>query len=195
MDYGDHHIGDRLAGSRDSETGEIMASAMPHHSIFHMDRSGADKTDFYDPGDPGGPGSAPQVMAYWSMRGRYPDAGVFPVATGVAGSPPSPAEQHLIDNGIKYTQKGGLTINVHVKGRVLQIVIHDTGIGIPKEEQERLFKELFHRGRSAQKTNVSGRGIGLYVSHYIIKAHGGRIRIQSEGRNKGSTFMVELPLV
>ena len=89
----------------------------------------------------------------------------------------------------------GLTISVQVKGRRLQIAIRDTGIGIPKEEQERIFKKLLHRGGSAQKANVSGRSIGLYVSYYIIKAHGGRIGIQSEDRNKGSTFIVELPFV
>ena len=76
----------------------------------------------------------------------------------------------------------------------LKIVITDTGIGMEKEEIAGLFEKTFERGERAKKIYTTGRGIGLYISNQIIKANGGRLWAESEGRGKGSTFFIELPI-
>ncbi len=100
---------------------------------------------------------------------------------------------NIIDNGIKYTSKGGVVVKVKSKGSKLLIIIKDTGIGIPKEALSALFGKLFERGEKAEKLYTTGRGIGLFISTQIIKAHKGKIWAESEGEGKGSTFYVELP--
>ena len=63
--------------------------------------------------------------------------------------------------------------------------IQDTGIGLEPNELKHLFADVFERGEEAKKTFPAGRGIGLYVTNSIIKAHEGRIWAESDGRNKG----------
>ncbi len=100
---------------------------------------------------------------------------------------------NVIDNSIKYTPKGSVTINVGHNG-MLNIVVTDTGIGITKDRIENLFNSMFERGEAAKKASTVGSGIGLYLAYQIIKSHKGTIRVQSEGEGKGSTFYIELPL-
>lgn len=69
--------------------------------------------------------------------------------------------------------------------------ISDEGIGIPKEEQERVF-EKFYRGRSEQVTRVRGTGLGLSISKHLVEAHGGRIWLESQA-GQGSTFFFSIP--
>ena len=76
----------------------------------------------------------------------------------------------------------------------LQIIVKDTGLGIPKEKIQDLFKRTFERDEDAKKVYGTGRGIGVYVTGHIIKAHKGRIWAESEGKGKGSTFFIELPV-
>lgn len=99
---------------------------------------------------------------------------------------------NLIDNAAKYTQKGGVRITVLDVGKI-EIRIRDTGIGIAKEEIPKLFGRTFERGKEAKKVFTTGRGIGLYITGEIIKAHNGRIWVESDGLGMGSTFHVELP--
>jgi len=101
---------------------------------------------------------------------------------------------NVVDNGIKYTNKGGVAIKLETKGSKLRIIVKDTGAGISKEDQKTLFAKLFERGKEAKKLHGTGRGIGLYIAFHIIKAHKGKIWAESEGRNKGSVFYVELPI-
>lgn len=101
---------------------------------------------------------------------------------------------NVVDNGIKYTQQGGVTIKLNIKDHKLTIIIKDTGIGIPKEEINTLFEKTFERGKEAAKFWGLGKGIGLFLTNQIIKAHNGRIWAESEGKDKGSTFYVELPI-
>ena len=101
---------------------------------------------------------------------------------------------NIIDNGIKYTEKGGIIISLEMKNKKLKIIIKDTGIGIDKKEMNSLFKKTFERSKGAQKLYTLGRGIGLYISSSIIKAHNGKIWVESSGENFGSTFYIELPV-
>jgi len=100
---------------------------------------------------------------------------------------------NVIDNSIKYTPNGGVTINVKTENNKIRIEIKDTGIGIPAEKLKTLFDTAFERGDQAKKTFVAGFGVGLYLSSQIVKAHNGKIWVESEGEGKGSVFFVELP--
>ena len=101
---------------------------------------------------------------------------------------------NIVDNAIKYTRKGGITINIKKTDSKVQITVKDTGVGIPKEQQKGLFNKLFVRGKEATKLHGTGRGIGLYIAYHIIKAHNGKIWVESEGKGKGTIFFIELPI-
>ena len=77
----------------------------------------------------------------------------------------------------------------------IKIIVQDTGVGIPEEELESLFTKTFERGEEAKKLWGPGKGIGLFLTYQIIRAHQGKLWAESQGRNKGSTFYVELPMV
>ena len=106
---------------------------------------------------------------------------------------------NLIDNAVKYTSEGSITVSGSVarhpieKNKILRIIIRDTGIGIPPSELPKMFERYFQRGETAEKMYTTGRGIGLVLSKNIIKAHNGSITVESAGIGKGSTFIVELP--
>lgn len=103
---------------------------------------------------------------------------------------------NIIDNAVKYTQKGGVIISLKVKSfkKIILIRIKDTGVGIPKENQKELFNKLFERGEGAMKMFATGKGIGLWIAFKIIESHKGKIWAESEGTGKGSVFFVELPI-
>ena len=101
---------------------------------------------------------------------------------------------NIIDNGIKYTNKGGITIKIKTIDSNIRFAIKDTGTGIAQKDLKFLFDKLFERGEKADKFYATGRGIGLFISTLIIEAHKGRIWAESEGKNKGSTFYIELPI-
>jgi len=101
---------------------------------------------------------------------------------------------NIVDNGIKYTPKGGVIVKCQPSDNKLQIIVRDTGMGIPKEELKTLFTRTFERSKEAKKVYGTGRGIGLFIASHIIKAHKGKIWAESEGVGKGSTFYVELPV-
>jgi signal transduction histidine kinase len=103
----------------------------------------------------------------------------------------------LIDNAIHYTRKGGVTIKTQIlnlKGQKwVEIRIKDTGIGITKTELPHLFKK-FSRGRGGKSLNVNSSGLGLFIVSHIIKAHHGTIKALSKGKDKGTTFVIRLPV-
>ena len=101
---------------------------------------------------------------------------------------------NIVDNGIKYTYKGGVTIKARSSDHKLLIEISDTGIGFIAEELKGLFSRTFERGEEAKKVFSTGKGIGLYIAHKIIDAHKGKVWVESKGKGKGSTFFVELPI-
>ncbi len=107
----------------------------------------------------------------------------------------------VIENAVMYNrEQGSITITgapaihpIEKNIRVFRITVADTGIGIPKEEIPRLFSQYFQRGEEAMQIYATGRGLALAVACNIIKAHNGRIWAESEGKNKGTTFIIELP--
>jgi two-component system sensor histidine kinase SenX3 len=70
--------------------------------------------------------------------------------------------------------------------------VRDQGIGIPREEQARVF-ERFHRVDTRLSRATQGVGLGLYITQVIVEAHGGTIWVESEGDGRGSTFCIRLP--
>ncbi|GKX30524.1 two-component sensor histidine kinase [Vallitalea longa] len=96
---------------------------------------------------------------------------------------------NLLENGVKYTREGG-SINIAMEKleTSIKIVIKDTGIGIPKKEQFKVFNR-FYRGESSEVQKKEGSGVGLYLTKRIIEDQGGTIAVRStEGR--GTTFTV-----
>lgn len=101
--------------------------------------------------------------------------------------------QNLLDNAVKYTSEGGkVTITVKFGKMEAELVIEDTGMGIPKEHQERLFTKFF-RSNNAVKAQTEGTGLGLFIAKNIIEKHNGKIWFVSE-EGKGTTFHVTIPL-
>jgi len=101
--------------------------------------------------------------------------------------------ENLIDNSMKYTPKGEVALSLsfdHAKNKIV-FVIKDTGIGIAPEILPHLFIK-WSRANNANKTNIKGTGLGLFVAKEIITAHHGTIRAESEGEGKGSSFIVEM---
>lgn len=101
---------------------------------------------------------------------------------------------NLINNGIKYNHRGGVvTIAARRLGgdKEIEVVVHDTGIGIPPEEQSHIF-ERFYRGKKAQTLNQTGAGLGLYLTRKIIEQHHGRIWLESAPQ-KGTSFHFVIP--
>ncbi len=100
---------------------------------------------------------------------------------------------NLLDNAIKYTATGGIEVRLMKDtdtGKTL-ITITDTGMGLSQDTISNLFQK-FSRAKEVQKVYTDGSGIGLYIAQEIVKAHHGRIWIESEGEGKGSKFLVEL---
>ncbi len=99
---------------------------------------------------------------------------------------------NLIDNAIKYTEQGKIRVSVHAEDGRLSVAVKDTGIGLSKEEQQKLFKG-FQRGLSGIELNKDGSGLGLFIVKNIVEAHGGGVFVDSEGKGKGSTFGFWIP--
>jgi signal transduction histidine kinase len=78
------------------------------------------------------------------------------------------------------------------KSSVYRLEIEDTGVGLSSEDKSKLFKSG-GRGEDSLKINVNSTGYGLVFVKGVVNAHGGRVWAESEGRGKGSTFVIELP--
>jgi len=102
---------------------------------------------------------------------------------------------NLLSNAAKYTEPGGrIRLHLSARGDQVFVSVSDTGIGIPREQQERVF-ELFSQVRDHQRHAEGGLGIGLSLVHSLVRMHGGSVTVESEGPGKGSTFCVRLPRV
>lgn len=101
--------------------------------------------------------------------------------------------QNLIDNAIKYTQSGGeITIKAEKKNDAIEISVTDTGIGISKRDQDKVF-EKFMRTEKAKNKEAFGTGLGLYIAKSFVEGQNGKIWFESE-ENKGSTFHFTIPI-
>ena len=103
---------------------------------------------------------------------------------------------NLLDNAVKYTPEHG-TITVGVRPHpgdsgTIEVFVRDTGVGIPPEDQSRLF-ERFYRVDKARSRELGGTGLGLAIVKHLVRAHGGEVWVESE-LNRGSTFSFTLPL-
>jgi signal transduction histidine kinase len=104
---------------------------------------------------------------------------------------------NLLNNAVKFTPRGGrITVETAVDQINLSIRFSDTGIGMLPEEVARVF-DAFSQGTHAEGENrvrFGGLGLGLAISEKLVEFHSGKIFARSEGRDKGTTFVVELPL-
>ncbi|KKT09158.1 MAG: Histidine kinase, partial [Candidatus Nomurabacteria bacterium GW2011_GWB1_43_20] len=100
---------------------------------------------------------------------------------------------NLIDNSIKYTPKGNVSVLLKKShdGKKIIFNVFDTGIGMSENTLGKIFKK-FSRADGVSKVYTEGTGLGLYVAAEIIKKHEGRIWAESEGEGHGSSFFVEL---
>ncbi|HEY3324498.1 MAG TPA: HAMP domain-containing sensor histidine kinase [Planctomycetota bacterium] len=100
---------------------------------------------------------------------------------------------NLVSNAVKYTPAGGqASMRASRDGANVVLEFSDTGIGIPKSEQERLFTEFF-RATNAKLVAVHGTGLGLAIVKRVVEAHGGTLRFSSE-EGRGTSFWISLPL-
>jgi signal transduction histidine kinase len=98
---------------------------------------------------------------------------------------------NFTDNALYYTPTGGkITIELRDKGKSIEFTVKDTGIGVPKNEQHKLFAK-FYRAENARKARPDGTGLGLFMAQKVIIAQGGSIIFNSK-EGKGSTFGFEL---
>jgi len=105
---------------------------------------------------------------------------------------------NLLSNAIKNTPpKGMISINCLTKDNNIEISIRDTGIGLTKEEMDKIFTrfgKIERYGNGLEYVDIQGTGLGLYISKEIIDLHEGQIWAESKGRDKGSIFTITLPL-
>lgn len=99
---------------------------------------------------------------------------------------------NLIDNGLKYTEKGSLMITLQKASNIVTLSVKDTGVGMTPEIAHGLFQK-FTRGKDSFKTNAQGLGLGLFIAKKIVDDHQGKLWAESGGEGKGSIFIMEFP--
>ena len=100
---------------------------------------------------------------------------------------------NLLDNAVKYTPAGGeISIALGSQNGAAHMVVTDTGIGIPAEDQSRIF-DRFYRVDKARSRALGGAGLGLSIARWIVEGHGGSLSVESMV-GRGSSFTAELPL-
>jgi PAS domain S-box-containing protein len=101
---------------------------------------------------------------------------------------------NVIGNAVKFTEKGGITLDAERVDEHILIRVHDTGLGIPPEKLEKVF-EAFSQVDNTTTRKAGGTGLGLPISRRLIELHGGRLWAESTGvAGEGSTFVIELPI-
>ncbi len=101
---------------------------------------------------------------------------------------------NLIGNALRYSSSGApFTIRMRNQGKYCEIEFADSGIGLRQKDLKKIFRK-FYRVQNRETQNIEGAGLGLFISREILKNHKGKIEVFSEGKGKGSTFKVYLPL-
>lgn len=105
----------------------------------------------------------------------------------------SEAFKNVISNAIKYTKDGGkIELSCKQKDQVAEFAVKDNGVGIPKDQQKRIYEKFF-RADNIIRMQTEGTGLGLYITKSIIESSGGKMRFESE-EGKGTTFYLTLPI-
>ena len=104
------------------------------------------------------------------------------------------ALRNMVDNAVKYTPAGSVSVKLSIENGFAVVKIVDTGIGFTLEDREKLFTEG-GRGSQSRKINVESTGYGLYIVKNVIEQHGGHVDASSAGPGQGSVFTITLPLV
>ncbi len=103
------------------------------------------------------------------------------------------AIENILENALRYAFSGdNVSISLKQKDKEIEVKIQDTGMGIPEDQQAKVFTKFF-RATNIMKVDTEGTGLGLYIAKNIIDAHGGRIWFESE-KDKGSTFYFTIPV-
>ncbi len=155
---------DELGEVREVAVDEVVASAIEAHAV-PADSAGVD-------------------LVRGGTRGLYVrgDRQILSEAIG-----------NLIANAIAYSPRGSqVGVGVKVVGEFVEIAVTDRGIGIPEEDQERIF-ERFYRTDHARSRRTGGTGLGLSIVKHAVQRHGGEVRLWSRP-GRGSTFTVTLPM-
>ncbi len=101
---------------------------------------------------------------------------------------------NIVGNALQHTPAGEeVMITAVQSGEVIQVMVGDTGKGVPLEHQPHLFTRFYRVDKSRSRAS-GGSGIGLTIAKYFVEAHGGEIWMESDGRGKGSTFSFSLPI-
>jgi len=99
---------------------------------------------------------------------------------------------NIVNNAIKFTEKGGIIISTRKEGNNVLVAIKDTGPGIKKEDIPKLFHKFSQLEKGISR-KTGGTGLGLAISREIVEKHGGKIWVDSEP-SEGSTFYFMLPI-
>jgi signal transduction histidine kinase len=99
----------------------------------------------------------------------------------------------IFDNAIKYSKEGGkIKVSFSTDYQFIDLIISDNGIGLVHSEKNKMFK-MFGRGEVAKTIDTEGLGLSLYASKTIVENHGGKIGVESEGRDKGTKITIRIP--
>ncbi len=127
----------------------------------------------------------PDVQFVWTIATDLP-----PLRTDLAKL--KTVIRNLVGNAAKFTERGRITIDARAHREGVEIAVSDTGVGIPKEQQDVIF-EPFRQGDSSTTRRYRGVGLGLYIVRRLVSLLGGTISLESEV-GRGSTFRVWLPI-
>jgi signal transduction histidine kinase len=102
---------------------------------------------------------------------------------------------NILQNAIKFTVQGNITVKTRLSAdkSSFEIIIADSGPGIPADIMPRLFGK-FVTHAAGDNANKHGTGLGLFITKAIIEAHGGSISAHNNGKTKGATFVICLPI-
>ena len=141
-------------------------------------------------------GAIETIMPLAEAKGLTMEVAPLPEVLVVAD--PHRLEQvfvNLLGNAVKFTPSGGtVAVDIQRADRAIDVCVRDTGRGIDAGFLPHVF-ERFRQADGAVTRTVGGLGLGLFIARRLVEAHGGHIRVESEGENRGATFTVSLPHV
>ena len=101
--------------------------------------------------------------------------------------------RNFLSNALKYTLEGSVKISLEQKDNQALVNVKDTGIGLSKQDQEKLFQK-FSRIESIETRKIKGTGLGLHITKKVVELHKGSVKVESKGRGKGTMFSFSIPL-